>query len=59
MPECKICEGAGAVIKMANGKMVPFYKAPAQHDGEKVMCEPCDGYGRVPEEGSWSKTSTR
>lgn len=47
------------MIKMANGKMVPFYKAPAQHDGEKVMCEPCDGYGRVPEEGSWSKTSTR
>ena len=50
MPECKQCEGAGTVISMPNGLLVPFYKAPVTHNGYKIRCEKCDGWGRVIEE---------
>lgn len=50
MPECKQCEGAGAVIQTPDGTIVPLYRAHIQNiGGEKLMCKPCDGYGRVPE----------
>jgi len=56
MPECKKCEGAGSVVIMSDGSILPFYRAP-ENVGEEKRCDECDGYGHVTDarKHEWSK----
>lgn len=51
MPECKQCKGGGAMV-MRDGKLMAQSAIPVPDQlklkpGEQIICDKCDGWGRV------------